>query len=48
MFREKASGTDPANFRGVCMRNFAAVEDIVCADFFQKDKDIVFGSTIGE
>ena len=34
LFHEKTGGTDPSNFRGVCMEDFAAVVDNVQADFF--------------
>ena len=44
----RALGTDPANFGDVCMKDIAAVEDIVQADFFLYDIDIVHGSTLGE
>ena len=48
LFFEKTNGTDPANFRGVCMERIAAGEDIFQADFFLHDIDIVDGSMIGE
>ena len=48
LFLEKTGGTDTANFRGVCMEDIAAVEDIVQADNFPYDIDIVDGSVIGE
>ena len=41
-------GTDVAFFRGVCMEDNAAVEDIVQADFFMCDIDIADGSMIEE
>ena len=47
-FLEKTGGTDPANFRGVCKEDIAPVEDIVQAEFFLYDFDIVDGSMIGE
>ena len=48
LFLKKTGGTDPANFRGVCMEDIAAVEDNVQADIFLYDIDIVDGSMIGE
>ena len=44
----KTGGTDPANYRGVCMECIAIVEDIVRADIFFYDIDFVDGSMIGE
>ena len=41
-------GTDPANFRGVCMEDIAIVEDIVQSEFLLYGVDIVDGSMIGE
>ena len=45
---KKTGGTHPANFRGVCMEDIAAVEDSVQADIFLYDFDILDGSMIGE
>ena len=47
-FPEKNHGTDPASFPGICMEDFAAVEDIVQTDIFLYDIDIVNGSLTGE
>ena len=41
-------GTDPANFWDVCMENMAAVDDIVQADLFLYDIDIIDVPMIGE
>ena len=43
-------GTDPANFRGVCMedKDIAAVEDIVQAGFFLYDFEVVDESMAGK
>ena len=48
IFLEKTSGTEPANFRGVCMEDTAAVEGFVQADIFLYDNGNVAGSMIGE
>ena len=48
LFFEKTDGTDHAIFRGVCREKFAKVENIVQADIFLYDIDIVDGSMIGE
>ena len=48
LFFEKTRGTDPANFRGVCMDDNAAVEGNAQADVFLHDTDIVEGFMIGE
>ena len=48
LFLEKTSKTDRANFQGVCMEEIARVEDIVLADIFLYDIDIVDGSMFGE
>ena len=48
LFLEKTGGTDPANFRGIRIKGIALVEDIVQADFFLYDIDIVNGSMIGD
>ena len=48
LFLEKTNGIDPANIRIVCMENIAAVEDIVHANFFQYDIDVLNGSLTRE
>ena len=48
LFLEKTVGIDPASFPGVCMEKKATVEDIVPADSFFCDIDIVDGSIFGE
>ena len=48
LFFETTGGTDPGNFRGVCMEDITAVEHIVCADIFLYDIDIIYRSMIGE
>ena len=48
IFLKKIGGTDPTNFRGVCMGDFAVVEDIVQADLFLYDIDTVDRSRIGK
>ena len=48
LFLEKTRGTDPTNFRGSCMEDIAAVQDITQEDIFLYDIDIVDGSMIGE
>ena len=48
LFLEKSVWTDPANFQCVCMEEIAAVEDIVQADIFLYDIDIVEVFMIGE
>ena len=48
LFLEQTAGTDSANFRGICVNNFAAVEDIVQADIFFYEIYLVAGSVIGE
>ena len=45
---EKTAETDPANLRGVCVEDNAAVEDNVQTKIFLYDIDIVDGSMIGE
>ena len=45
---EKTGGIDPANFRRACREDIARREDIVQADSFLYDFDIVDGSMIGE
>ena len=44
LFIQKTGGTDPANFWGLSMEDYAAVEDIVQVDFFLYDIDTVHGS----
>ena len=44
---EKTGGTYPANFRVVCVEDIAIVEDIVQADIFLYDIDIVDGYMVG-
>ena len=46
LFLEKIGETDPANFRGVCIENIAAVEDFVQIDLSLYE--IVDGSMVGE
>ena len=48
LFLEKSGGTDLADFRGVRIEDIAIVEDIVPADTFLYDFDIVEGSMIVE
>ena len=48
LFLEKTGGTDPANLRVVCLKDIAAVEDIVGAGNFLYDNDVLDGSVIGE
>ena len=47
-FLEKTSRTDPANFRGVCREDIAAVEDNNQAEIFFYDVEIVDESMIEE
>ena len=48
VFIEKTSGTDPANFRSVCLEDIAAVEDFVQAEISLYDLDIAVESMIVE
>ena len=48
LFIGKTGGTDLENFGGVCKEDIAAVEDIVQADVFLYNYDIVDGYMIGE
>ena len=48
LFLKKISGNHPENFPGVCKEDIAAVEDIVWADIFLYDIEIVDRSMIGE
>ena len=48
LFLKTTGGTDPENFRGICMEDFAAVVDILQADTFFYGIDLVDGSMIGE
>ena len=48
LFLEKTGGTDPANFRAVCMEDILALEGIVQADIYLYDVVVLDGSTIGE
>ena len=48
LFLEKTGGADPANFRGVCMEDLAAVEGIVRADVFFSDVDLLDVSLSGQ
>ena len=48
LFLEKTGGTEPANFRGVCMEDIAPVEDNIQVDVFLYDNNIINGSMIGE
>ena len=48
LFLEKIGGTVSASFRGVCMEDFSAVEDVVQADIILYDIDVVDEPMIGE
>ena len=48
IFSEKRGGTEPANFRGVCMDDIAIVEVTFQMEFFPYDIDNVDGCMIGE
>ena len=48
IFLKKTGRTDPASFRGVCMEDNAASEDIVQTNIVLYDINIAEGSMIGE